>query len=352
MLKDRLAEAADKSFRSQSDIARALGLSTSAVNLWFKGKAEPGKDKLRELALLLGVSIDWLLYGEDDGAENFISSIDERIHDILMKLDKLGSEMERISENHMEYITEAHEWINSEEADAVEARKDSLFDMKNEKEVIQAYEQAHDCVGDYEEFETAIRFKEMELHTANREHDRTKDDLKLVRENIEKEEVKADKLLSTGPIAPHTLPNAPSDGGEPGALRGVNILKQGVTAPSPDPTLHTELTYEAWQDEKAYLEISGEVDEEVQDFEEHYDDNWKLVQEIINEHGAPVPLDHIAAGLGIYITAVKGREPNFAGSIRRINNEDLKDIFGDDFNYELASTSETSPEQTEVYRRP
>ena len=49
--------------KSQSDIAKEIGVSTSGVNLWFQDKAEPSKERFRQLSNFLEVDILWLMYG-------------------------------------------------------------------------------------------------------------------------------------------------------------------------------------------------------------------------------------------------------------------------------------------------
>lgn len=46
---------------SQRDVATKLGKSASAVNLWEKGKTEPGASDLVALSIWYQVSTDWLL---------------------------------------------------------------------------------------------------------------------------------------------------------------------------------------------------------------------------------------------------------------------------------------------------
>lgn len=46
---------------TQREVAKRLGLSPSAVNLWERGKTEPRPTELTELAKWFGVSVDWLL---------------------------------------------------------------------------------------------------------------------------------------------------------------------------------------------------------------------------------------------------------------------------------------------------
>lgn len=46
---------------TQREVAKRLGLSASAVNLWERGKTEPRPAELVEIAKWFGVSTDWLL---------------------------------------------------------------------------------------------------------------------------------------------------------------------------------------------------------------------------------------------------------------------------------------------------
>lgn len=46
---------------TQREVAKRLGLSPSAVNLWEAGKTEPNAGHLLEMAKWFGVSTDWLL---------------------------------------------------------------------------------------------------------------------------------------------------------------------------------------------------------------------------------------------------------------------------------------------------
>jgi transcriptional regulator with XRE-family HTH domain len=46
---------------SQSDFARKIGVKPSQVSEWLKGKAKPGYDILRSMALAYGISADYFL---------------------------------------------------------------------------------------------------------------------------------------------------------------------------------------------------------------------------------------------------------------------------------------------------
>lgn len=46
---------------SQSDFARCVGIKPSQVSEWLKGKAKPGYDMLKQIALSFHISADYLL---------------------------------------------------------------------------------------------------------------------------------------------------------------------------------------------------------------------------------------------------------------------------------------------------
>jgi transcriptional regulator with XRE-family HTH domain len=52
---------------SNADLARATGLSESAISNFFKGARTPSADSIAKIALTFGVADDWLL-GKSDNA--------------------------------------------------------------------------------------------------------------------------------------------------------------------------------------------------------------------------------------------------------------------------------------------
>lgn len=60
----------------QKDLARTLGVSTSAYGFYEQGKRQPDLDTLCKLAVYFGVSIDYLL-GQTNLSENASVSADE-----------------------------------------------------------------------------------------------------------------------------------------------------------------------------------------------------------------------------------------------------------------------------------
>lgn len=61
MIGDRIREARDKNGYTQSALAKALGISRSAVNAWEMGVSAPSAQYLVELSKLFNVSADFLL---------------------------------------------------------------------------------------------------------------------------------------------------------------------------------------------------------------------------------------------------------------------------------------------------
>ena len=51
---------------SQAELARRIGVSTSAVGMYEQGRREPSVDTLVALSRIFGVSLDYLLSGQPD----------------------------------------------------------------------------------------------------------------------------------------------------------------------------------------------------------------------------------------------------------------------------------------------
>ena len=56
----------EKNNYRQSEIAECLHVTTQAVSLWEQGKNTPDISKLPEIANLFGVTVDWLLTGDEE----------------------------------------------------------------------------------------------------------------------------------------------------------------------------------------------------------------------------------------------------------------------------------------------
>ena len=61
----RFEEARERAGLSVASLAKHLGVSAQSVYLWQQGSV-PKAARLRELADLLGVSLQWLMYGSEE----------------------------------------------------------------------------------------------------------------------------------------------------------------------------------------------------------------------------------------------------------------------------------------------
>lgn len=64
---ERIRKARGYACLSQSDLARAVGVSRPQVYKWESGRDQPGADKLETICQILKVSLDWLLTGSEEG---------------------------------------------------------------------------------------------------------------------------------------------------------------------------------------------------------------------------------------------------------------------------------------------
>lgn len=70
-LREKLIELRDKSGISQMALAHQLGVSRQAVSRWESGDVTPTMDKLKALAKIYDVSLDWLC-NEDESEEKVV----------------------------------------------------------------------------------------------------------------------------------------------------------------------------------------------------------------------------------------------------------------------------------------
>lgn len=65
-LGDRIRLARKRRGLTQRDVARHYGISREAVQQWEAGRVNPRGERVRALALLLQVSVEWLMTGADE----------------------------------------------------------------------------------------------------------------------------------------------------------------------------------------------------------------------------------------------------------------------------------------------
>lgn len=66
-LREKLIVLRDRAGLSQMELAERLGVSRQAVSRWESGDTTPTMDKLKSLARIYGVSLDWLCSDTADG---------------------------------------------------------------------------------------------------------------------------------------------------------------------------------------------------------------------------------------------------------------------------------------------
>ncbi len=69
-LREKLIVLRDKAGITQMSLAHQLGVSRQAVTRWESGDTAPSMDKLKALAKIYDVSLDWLCSDADESYEN------------------------------------------------------------------------------------------------------------------------------------------------------------------------------------------------------------------------------------------------------------------------------------------
>lgn len=85
MIADRIKELREKNGMTQSDLARKLSITRSAINAWEMGISVPSTQYIVELALLFKTSTDFILDMTDDLFIN-ITNLKDDEQELLFKL--------------------------------------------------------------------------------------------------------------------------------------------------------------------------------------------------------------------------------------------------------------------------
>ena len=82
---DRIKDLREKAGMTQTQLARRLKVSRSAVNSWEMSLSTPSSIYLAELSKIFGVTTDYLL-SLDDGVKVDITDLDEQEQEIVIRL--------------------------------------------------------------------------------------------------------------------------------------------------------------------------------------------------------------------------------------------------------------------------
>lgn len=85
MIADKIKELREKNDMTQSDLARKLSITRSAINAWEMGISVPSTQYIVELALLFNTSTDYILDMSDELLIN-ISNLNHDEQEIVFKL--------------------------------------------------------------------------------------------------------------------------------------------------------------------------------------------------------------------------------------------------------------------------
>jgi transcriptional regulator with XRE-family HTH domain len=67
---------------TQKQLAVSIGVKQKQYQHWERGRAEPSIDNIQRLAFVLGVNIEWLLYG---GNGSFVSK-EDKVSNLLRRI--------------------------------------------------------------------------------------------------------------------------------------------------------------------------------------------------------------------------------------------------------------------------
>lgn len=70
----------------QSDIAKKINVSTSAIGMWEQGRRQPDNEIVKQIANLFGVSTDYLLDNDDLSKEIDNTIVDPELNQTLKTL--------------------------------------------------------------------------------------------------------------------------------------------------------------------------------------------------------------------------------------------------------------------------
>ena len=73
-INDRISERRQALKISKNELARRVGITHASVNKWESGLNQPKGRYLNDLAAALGVSVDWLLTGKEEGTTGVAES--------------------------------------------------------------------------------------------------------------------------------------------------------------------------------------------------------------------------------------------------------------------------------------
>ncbi len=97
---ERIREKRDKADLSQKDLAKAVGVTQSAVNQYEKGTKRPSSEVLSKIAMALSTSTDYLL----GSAENDTIFMDKEVAVVFRDFKKLSHQDKQQIIKNIEFL--------------------------------------------------------------------------------------------------------------------------------------------------------------------------------------------------------------------------------------------------------
>lgn len=94
----RLQKCASSKGVNMAEISRETGLEHSSLSRYFSGASTPKSRDLLTLARYFGVSMEWLLVGEEERDRQELEKGEKRIEEQKAKLDKLATISKKLDE--------------------------------------------------------------------------------------------------------------------------------------------------------------------------------------------------------------------------------------------------------------
>lgn len=113
---ERILKTLDKKDKMAVDLCRLLGIQQSTFSSWKTRKKNPPAEYLKTIADFLGVSLDYLITGEDAAPKKYTTSTEDELLELFRSLPD-AKKYEFIGEikGFLKAMEESRKYLNGEE---------------------------------------------------------------------------------------------------------------------------------------------------------------------------------------------------------------------------------------------
>lgn len=94
----------DEKKLKNADVSRATGVSNMTLSDWKRGKTKPKTETMRKIATFLGVSVDYLVTGEEMEFTIEAADLDARLIQMSKRIKEYALKLSELSEEDREDI--------------------------------------------------------------------------------------------------------------------------------------------------------------------------------------------------------------------------------------------------------